>query len=41
MQTQSKWKRAGLAGLLALMAGPAMAAMQAKPLEWTIGKGQL
>ncbi|MFA1719506.1 dienelactone hydrolase family protein [Xanthomonas campestris] len=38
MQTQSKWKRAGLAGLLALMAGPATAAMQAKPLEWTIGK---
>ncbi|MGQ3469518.1 dienelactone hydrolase family protein, partial [Xanthomonas campestris] len=38
MQTQSKWNRAGLAGLLALMAGPAMAAMQAKPREWPIGK---
>ncbi|RBI95657.1 dienelactone hydrolase family protein, partial [Xanthomonas oryzae pv. oryzae] len=35
---QSIWRGVGLIGLLASLAFPAAAAMQAKPLEWKVGK---
>ncbi|KGK58968.1 dienelactone hydrolase [Xanthomonas cannabis pv. phaseoli] len=38
MHKQWSWSGVGLVGVLASLAFPAMAAMQAKPLEWKIGK---
>ncbi|CAD2248026.1 dienelactone hydrolase family protein [Xanthomonas arboricola pv. corylina] len=38
MHKQWRWRGVGLFGVLASLALPAAAAMQAKPLEWTIGK---
>ncbi|NIJ92189.1 dienelactone hydrolase [Xanthomonas campestris] len=38
MHKQWRWRGVGVFGVLASLALPAAAAMQAKPLEWTIGK---
>lgn len=38
MHKQWSWSSVGLVGVLASLAFPTMAAMQAKPLEWKIGK---